>query len=104
MFLFYFIFFFPYSKIEFISYFIFFFLQDDGNNVNARGPLGMTPLMVVAVRGGGIDTGDADCEDDGTAQKIADLVAQGAQLNATMDKTGKFFLTKLFIEIFFNDL
>lgn len=49
----------------------------------------MTPLMVAAVRGGGIDTGDADCEDDGTAQIIAELVAQGAQLNATMDKTGK---------------
>lgn len=49
----------------------------------------MTPLMVAAVRGNGIDTGEDDCEDDGTAQVIADLVAQGAQLNATMDKTGK---------------
>lgn len=46
----------------------------------------MTPLMVAVVRGGGIDTGD--CEDDGTAQVIADLVAQGAKINATMDKTG----------------
>jgi Notch-like protein len=48
----------------------------------------MTPLMVAAVRGGGIDTGE-DEEEDSTAAVIADLVAQGAKLNATMDKTGE---------------
>ena len=48
----------------------------------------MTPLMVAAVRGGGMDTGE-DEEEDGTAAVIADLVAQGAELNATMDKTGE---------------
>jgi len=56
--------------------------------VDARGPCGMTPLMVAAVRGGGMDTGE-DEEEDGTAAVIADLVAQGAELNATMDKTGE---------------
>jgi Notch-like protein len=35
-----------------------------------------------------LDQGE-DEEDDGTAAVIADLVAQGAQLNATMDKTGE---------------
>lgn len=48
----------------------------------------MTPLMVAAVKGGGLDTGEED-EEDGTAAVIADLVAQGAELNATMDKTGE---------------
>ena len=50
----------------------------------------MTPLMVAAVRGGGIDTGDDIIEnDDTTAQMISDLVAQGAELNAIMDKSGE---------------
>lgn len=57
--------------------------------MNALGPMGMTPLMVAAVRGDGIDTGDGESEDDGTAQIIAELVAQGAQLNPTLDTTGK---------------
>lgn len=45
----------------------------------------MTPLMVAAVKGGGLDTGEDEEED----AVIADLVAQGAELNATMDKTGE---------------
>lgn len=53
-----------------------------------RDPCGMTRLMVAAVKGGGLDTGEED-EEDGTAAVIADLVAQGAELNATMDKTGE---------------
>lgn len=64
-------------------------MQDEKQNVDARGPMGMTPLMVAAARGGGFETGEEEVEDDGTAQVISDLVAQGAQLNATMDKTGK---------------
>lgn len=48
----------------------------------------MTPLMVAAVRGGGLDQG-SDAEDEQTAHVISDLVAQGAQLNAAMDKTGE---------------
>uniref|UniRef100_A0A0A9W2B0 Neurogenic locus Notch protein n=1 Tax=Lygus hesperus TaxID=30085 RepID=A0A0A9W2B0_LYGHE len=58
------------------------------HSVDVRGPCGMTPLMVAAVKGGGLDTGEED-EEDGTAAVIADLVAQGADLNATMDKTGE---------------
>lgn len=53
----------------------------------------MTPLMVAAVRGGGaaagLDAGSSDAEDEQTAHVIQDLVAQGAQLNAAMDKTGE---------------
>ncbi|KAK5637799.1 hypothetical protein RI129_000017, partial [Pyrocoelia pectoralis] len=60
----------------------------DINDINARGPCGMTPIMVAAVRGGGIDTGE-DEEDDTAGNVIQDLVAQGAELNATMDKTGE---------------
>uniref|UniRef100_A0A1B0DGM5 LNR domain-containing protein n=1 Tax=Phlebotomus papatasi TaxID=29031 RepID=A0A1B0DGM5_PHLPP len=64
--------------------------HDGKNDVDVRGPCGMTPLMVAAVRGGGVDTGeDADSNDDSTAQVISDLLAQGAELNATMDKTGE---------------
>jgi Notch-like protein len=62
---------------------------EHGQDVDARGPCGMTPLMVAAVRGGGLDTGEEDEESDGTAAVIADLVAQGADLNATTDKTGE---------------
>lgn len=65
--------------------------HDGGHNdVDVRGPCGMTPLMVAAVRGGGLDSGeDVDSTDDTTAQIISELVAQGAELNATMDKTGE---------------
>lgn len=48
----------------------------------------MTPLMVAAVRGGGLDTGEEE-DDENSCQAIADLVAQGADLNAAMDKTGE---------------
>jgi Notch-like protein len=63
----------------------------DGNNeVDIRGPCGMTPLMVASVRGGGIDSGEEiEVTEDSTAQIISELVAQGAELNATMDKTGE---------------
>jgi Notch 1 len=57
-------------------------------DVDVRGPCGLTPLMVASLKGGGLDAGE-DEEDDGTAAVIADLVAQGAKLNATMDKTGE---------------
>lgn len=63
---------------------------EHGQDVNARGPCGMTPLMVAAMRGGGLDTGEEEDESDGAAAKIADLVAQGADLNAkTTDKSGE---------------
>lgn len=62
--------------------------QNTDSDVNARGPCGMTPIMVAAVRGGGMDTGEDD-EDDSAGAVIQELVAQGAELNATMDKTGE---------------
>lgn len=62
--------------------------NSEPNDINARGPCGMTPIMVAAVRGGGMDTGEDD-EDDTAGAVIQDLVAQGAELNATMDKTGE---------------
>lgn len=58
------------------------------HSVDVRGPCGMTRLMEAAVKGGGLDTGEED-DEDGTAAVIADLVAQGADLNAIMDKTGE---------------
>lgn len=64
--------------------------HDGKIDVDVRGPCGMTPLMVAAVRGGGIDTGeDIEITEDRTAEIISELVAQGAELNATMDKTGE---------------
>lgn len=62
--------------------------QKSNFDVDVRGPCGLTPLMVASLKGGGLDAGDEE-EDDGTAEVIAGLVAQGAQLNATMDKTGE---------------
>lgn len=62
---------------------------EHGQDIDARGPCGMTPLMVAAVRGGGLDTGEEEDDSDGTAAVIADLVAQGADLNATTDKSGE---------------
>lgn len=58
----------------------------------------MTPLMLAAVRGGGagLDSGEESGQgeggtpaDDVTAAVIAELVAQGAELDAAMDKTGE---------------
>lgn len=62
---------------------------ENGQDIDVRGPLGITPLMVAAIRGGGLDTGEEDDESDGTAAVIADLVAQGADLNASTDRTGE---------------
>lgn len=43
---------------------------NDMNDVNARGPCGMTPIMVAAVRGGGMDTGEEDEDDTAGKTKI----------------------------------
>lgn len=61
---------------------------ETNHDINARGPSGMTPIMVAAKRGSGLDTGEVD-EDDGSGALIQDLVARGADLHATMDKTGE---------------
>ncbi|CAB0039615.1 unnamed protein product [Trichogramma brassicae] len=63
--------------------------QEHGQDVDARGPCGMTPLMVAAVSGAGLDTGEEEDENDNTAATIANLVAQGADPNATTDKSGE---------------
>lgn len=51
-------------------------IHDSMGDVNARGPCGMTPLMVAAIRNGGIDTGEED-DDDCTGPIISDLIQQG---------------------------
>lgn len=61
----------------------------DKNDVDARGPCGMTPLMVAASQGIGVDLVTDVNEDESTVQAISELLAQGAQLNATMEKTGE---------------
>ena len=59
-------------------------------DVDARGPCGLTPLMVASFRGGGLDQSDLnDEEDPDTSNVIQDLIAQGASINNTMDKTGE---------------
>jgi len=60
-------------------------------DVDARGPCGLTPLMVASFRGGSLDTGDMDMEgeEDSSNQAIQDLIAQGANIGIQMDKTGE---------------
>jgi len=60
-------------------------------DVDTRGPLGLTPLMVASIRGGGIDQGDVveDDEHDTSNAAIQDLIAQGSNIGAQMDKTGE---------------
>lgn len=64
-------------------------ISDRNHDINARGPCGMTPIMVAALRGGGMDTGIEEDDEDGAGAIIQELVAQGAELTATMDKTGE---------------
>jgi Notch-like protein len=63
------------------------------NDVDVRGPMGMTPLMIASFRGGGLDTGEMEnleCElDDSSPAVIQDLISQGADLSTQMDKTGE---------------
>lgn len=46
---------------------------NDVNDVNARGPCGMTPIMVAAIRGGGMDTGEED-EDDTAGKCLLQII------------------------------
>lgn len=48
----------------------------DPKDINAKGPFGMTPIMVAVVRGGGIDTGE-DEDDESAGNHIQEMVAQG---------------------------
>lgn len=61
-----------------------------GADVDARGPCGLTPLMVASFRGGGLDQGDLNEDEEDTSNAvIQDLIAQGANINTQMDKTGE---------------
>jgi Notch-like protein len=60
------------------------------NDVDVRGPCGLTPLMLASFRGGGLDSGDLNDEEEGeNLVIIQDLIAQGANINTQMDKTGE---------------
>lgn len=64
--------------------------HNDKNEIDARGPGGITPLMVAISHGIGIDAGDdIDTKDDSNIQMINDLLSQGADLNARMERTGE---------------
>ena len=59
-------------------------------DVDARGPCGLTPLMVASFRGGGLEQGDLNEDEDlDTSNVIQDLIAQGADIHKAMDKTGE---------------
>jgi Notch-like protein len=59
------------------------------NDVNGRGPMGMTPLMIPSMSGNGRND-DLSGEDHGNVSTIIeDLLAQGATLKSQMDKTGE---------------
>ena len=61
-----------------------------GGEVDARGPCGLTPLMVASFRGGGLDQADLNEDEEDTSNAvIQDLIAQGADINTQMDKTGE---------------
>ena len=58
------------------------------NDVNGRGPMGMTPLMIPAMSGNGRND-DLSGEDGNVSTIIEDLLTQGATLKSQMDKTGE---------------
>ena len=62
------------------------------NDVDVRGPMGMTPLHIASFRGGGLDTVDMDnfeLPEEDNASPVQDLIHQGADLSIQMDKTGE---------------
>ena len=61
------------------------------NDVDVKGPMGMTPLMIASMRGGGVDPIEFENygEDETTLAVIQDLLSQGANIQAQMDKTGE---------------
>ena len=64
------------------------------NDVNGKGPMGMTPLMIAAFRGNGLDMSDSpefneDGAQDSNLAILQDLIAQGAARDAQMEKTGE---------------
>lgn len=60
------------------------------NDIDVRGPCGLTPLMLASFRGGGLDSGDINEDEDGEVNAVLqDLIAQGANISIQMDKTGE---------------
>merc|ERR1711962_1798279 len=60
------------------------------NDVDVRGPCGLTPLMLASFRGGGLDSGELNEDEDGDCNAlIQDLIAQGANVSSKTDKTGE---------------
>ncbi|CAJ0958963.1 unnamed protein product [Ranitomeya imitator] len=64
----------------------------EGRDIDVRGPDGVTPLMSAICAGGGLEPvgGGADPQEvESSASVIADLISQGASLNAQTDSTGE---------------
>ena len=57
--------------------------------VDPKGPMGLTPLMIASFRGGGLESHTDEDDKDGSAAVIQELIEQGAKLNAKMDRTGE---------------
>ena len=62
-------------------------VDDHKRDIDARGPCGITPLMLLVKKRR--DSDDNEEEDPGLCAKISELIAQGADLNAKMDTTGE---------------
>lgn len=72
------------------------------NDVDVRGPDGLTPLMLASYRGNGLDNGcdnessgsgsgessNSGDSDDKSVEVIQALLVQGAEINAQTDRTG----------------
>jgi hypothetical protein len=69
------------------------------NDVDVRGPMGVTPLMIASMRGGGLDSGDFETfeEDDTTSAVIQDLLSQGANIQSQVIKIGASLGTLFFL-------
>jgi Notch-like protein len=60
------------------------------NDIDVRGPCGLTPLMLASFRNGGLDSGEMNEEEESESNAvIQDLINQGANIHAQMDKTGE---------------
>ena len=58
------------------------------NDVDVKGPMGMTALMIASMRGSGLDSSNCENFEDNSAD-IQGLISQNADLHAQMEKTGE---------------
>ncbi|XP_029440386.1 neurogenic locus notch homolog protein 1-like [Rhinatrema bivittatum] len=64
--------------------------EPEGRDIDARGPDGVTPLMSAVCAGGGLEANEGEeAVLEGSATVIADLIVQGASLDAQKDSTGE---------------